>query len=64
MLESLGVQDLVPIGPKVVPFLGIPYRILNMNLQNGTTLGPMGRPKRGVGLIMGVWSQGLQDFRI
>ena len=31
--------DAIPIGPIVVPFLGLPKRILNMNPPKGTTMG-------------------------
>ena len=37
-------------------FLGLPYRILNINHRKGTTTEPMGRAKRlGVEGLLGLW---------
>ena len=33
---------MLPIGSIVVPFWGLPSRILNMNHKKGTTMGPVG----------------------
>ena len=33
----------LPIGSIVVPFWGLPYRILNFNHKEGTTMEPIGR---------------------
>ena len=37
----------LPIGPIVVPFWGLPYRILVSEPQKGTTMGPLGRACAG-----------------
>ena len=37
------------MGYKVVPFLGLPYRILNISHKKETTLEPMGRAQGQVG---------------
>ena len=70
--ELKGVQGFTH-RPQSSSFLGFPYRILNMNPQKGTTLGPMVascvsgscwrafRFLEGLGRFFGCWFMGVLD---
>ena len=43
--QPLEIPKPEALGSLVVPFLGVPYRVLNLNHTKGTAMEPMGNPK-------------------